>query len=285
VLNKNWGKALGRMPFVERLGRMLATEDKEYPHEGTESFQALSRGIRFEDVSMRYPDTARDALRGLTLEVRKGAMVALVGGSGAGKTTVANLLLRLYEPTGGSIQVDGTDLRRFRWSSWRDRIGVVSQDTFIFHASVRENIGFGKLDATDEEIRRAARIANADSFIEQLVDGYETVVGEQGYRLSGGQRQRLSIARAILRDPEILILDEATSDLDSRSERLIQESIEELRRQRTVLAIAHRLSTVRMADEIVVLEEGELVERGSHAELVRHDGRYADLWRLQSGAA
>ena len=285
IVNKNWGKLMGRLPFVGRLGRMLRTDDKQYPRSGDRQFRRLERGVTFEGASIRYAGASRDAVRELSFELPKGSMLALVGESGAGKTTVANLLMRLYEPTAGRILVDGVDLGEIDWTSWRDRLGVVGQDTFIFHATVRENIAFGKLDADDEEIERAARVANAHRFIQELDDGYDTVVGDQGFRLSGGQRQRISIARAILRDPEILVLDEATSDLDSRAERLIQESIEALRSRRTVLAIAHRLSTVRMADEILVLEDGRLVERGSHDELVGHGGRYAELWRLQSGAA
>lgn len=212
-------------------------------------------------------------------------MLALVGESGSGKSSIADLLLRLYSPTDGQILVDGVDLQQLEWSSWRDRIGVVGQETFLFNASIRDNIAFGNLNATDSEIEEASRLAHAHEFILELPRRYETVLGDEGHGLSGGQRQRLAIARAILRDPEILILDEATSDLDSHSERLIEESLQRLSGHRTVLAIAHRISTVARADRILVLSRGRVVESGSHEELLRAGGGYAALWSLQSGSA
>jgi ABC-type multidrug transport system fused ATPase/permease subunit len=178
--------------------------------------------------------------------------------------------------------VDGIDLRELRLSDWRNLIGVVSQDTFIFNASIRENIAFGKLDATESEIVHAARNAHAHDFISELSNGYDTIVGDRGYRLSGGQRQRIAIARAIIRSPEILLLDEATSSLDSHSEMLIHRAINEIRGDRTVLAIAHRLSTIRTADYILVMNKGEAVEQGTHEELLSKNGYYATMWRLQS---
>jgi ATP-binding cassette subfamily B protein/subfamily B ATP-binding cassette protein MsbA len=209
---------------------------------------------------------------------------ALVGGSGAGKSTIADLLLRLFDPTSGQILVDTVPLSEYSLASWRRHLGVVSQDTFLFTTSVRENIRFGLPEASDTDVEEAARLANADTFIRSLPQGYETVVGEAGHGLSGGQRQRIALARAILRRPDILILDEATSALDSASERLIQEALDAFSRQRTVVIIAHRLSTISQANQILLVEDGRILERGSHHELLRLDGRYARYWSIQSSA-
>ncbi len=224
-------------------------------------------------------------MRELSFELPRGSMVALVGQSGAGKSSVADMLIGLYEPTEGQILVDGRQLAQLDWLDWRRRLAMVSQEAFILNASVRENIAFGRLTATDEEIRAAAGAARAARFIERLDQGYDTVLGEHGFRLSAGQRQRLAIARAVLRDPDLLVLDEATSHLDSQSERYIQEALAQLRTDRTLLVIAHRLSTVVAADLILVLEGGRLVEQGCHAELLERDGSYARFWRLQSQGA
>ena len=271
------------MPPIERLAEILRTDDKEYLPSGTRPFEELREGVEFRNVGLTYRATKRHAVAGVSFDLPRGRMVALVGASGAGKSTLADLLLRFYDPSEGAILVDGVNLRELDTTAWRKRLGIVSQDTFIFNASVRDNIAFGKLDATDDEIMAAARAAQAHEFIERLSDGYATEIGDRGYRLSGGQRQRLAIARALLRDPDILILDEATSDLDSHSEALIQEALVRLRSERTVLAIAHRLSTVAMADEILVLSNGALAERGTHDELLARDGLYAHLWKLQAG--
>jgi subfamily B ATP-binding cassette protein MsbA len=269
-------------PAIQRLAPFL---DGDPCHASTSRGQpvpALWDAIRFEGVSFQHRTGNRAALSGLSITIPRRSMTAVVGTSGAGKSTLANLLLRFYEPSAGRIAVDDVDLRDLGREAWRARIGVVDQEGFLFHASVRENIRTGKLDATDEEVRRAAEAAGADEFIERLPKGYDTVIGERGHRLSGGQRQRLAIARAVVRDPEILVLDEATSNLDSQSERLIQASIERLRADRTVIAISHRLSTIVMADQILVLDRGWLVERGTHHELLALRGLYARLWRLQS---
>jgi len=207
-----------------------------------------------------------------------------VGSSGAGKSTIADLLLRLYDPSGGSIVADGKAINDYSLSSWRQRLGVVSQDTMLFTNTVRENIRFGRADAADADVEAAARLANAHEFIAALPDGYDTVVGEGGHGLSGGQRQRLALARAIIRQPEILVLDEATSALDSASEELIQKALEAFSRERTVLVIAHRLSTISRADQILLVEGGRVVESGKHQELLDRDGHYARYWRLQSSA-
>ncbi|QYO68596.1 ATP-binding cassette domain-containing protein [Leptolyngbya sp. 7M] len=203
-------------------------------------------------------------------------MIALVGASGAGKTTLADLIPRFYDPTAGLIQIDGVDLRQFDLTSLRRKIAVVSQDTFIFNASVRDNIAYGLANVSDTAVSEAAHLANALEFIENLPQGFDTQLGDRGVRLSGGQRQRLAIARALLRDPEILILDEATSALDSVSERLIQASLAKLSVGRTVIAIAHRLSTITRADKVVVLEQGQIVEQGSYRDLLQQRGV---LWK------
>jgi subfamily B ATP-binding cassette protein MsbA len=220
----------------------------------------------------------------VSLDVRAGDVVALVGPSGAGKTTLVDLVARFYDPTAGRITIDGIDLRDLNARSLRQKLGIVTQETILFHDTVRANIAYALPDSTPESVERAARAANAHEFVMRLPNGYETVLGERGTRLSGGQRQRLAIARAILRDPPILIFDEATSALDSESERLVQEAIEHLLEGRTVFVIAHRLSTIRHADQIVVMENGRIVQRGRHEELLAEGGLYRHLYRLQFAA-
>ncbi|MGK2950602.1 MAG: ABC transporter ATP-binding protein [Acidimicrobiales bacterium] len=246
--------------------------------------EPVQGAVRFDSVRFSYGDgEAGEVLRGLDLDIAPGETHAIVGATGAGKSTIVKLLLRLYEPTSGTISVDGVPIEQLTFASLRGAIGFVSQDVFLFQGTVRENLTYGRPGATDEEVVRAATLAEAHTFVEALPMGYDTVVGERGQKLSGGQRQRLTIARAILRDPAILVLDEATSAVDNETEAAIQRSLARVSAGRTSIVIAHRLSTVRHAHRIHVLEAGEVVEAGSHEELVAHGGLYAALWRVQTG--
>ena len=238
--------------------------------------------IDFEGVTFSYGGR-RHVLRDLNLSIEPGSVTALVGPSGAGKTSFCNLIPRFYEPEQGTVRIDGTDVRRVTLQSLRAAVGTVQQDVFLFTGSVRDNIAYGNPEASEQDIREAARRAGAREFIEELPSGYDTHIGEKGVKLSGGQKQRLSIARAFLKNPRILILDEATSSLDTHTERVIQAALRELIRGRTTLIIAHRLSTVRHADQIIVLTEDGIVQRGSHQELMRVAGLYRELYQLQHG--
>ncbi|THE66861.1 ABC transporter ATP-binding protein [Salinadaptatus halalkaliphilus] len=240
--------------------------------------------VEYDHVSFQYDDeTAERIIDDVSFDVAGGETVALVGPTGAGKSTVLKLLLRLYDVDRGSIRVDGQDIREVSLSSLRQSMGYVGQESFLFYGTVEENIAYGSFDASREEIVEAAQAAEAHEFVQNLPDGYDTMVGERGVKLSGGQRQRVAIARAVLKDPDILVLDEATSDVDTETEMLIQRSIDHLTEERTTFAIAHRLSTIKDADQILVLEGGQVVERGTHEELLANAGLYSHLWGVQAG--
>ena len=264
----------------ERVFEFLDAPAESPDREGAAAFNGVRDEVRFRDVRLEYRE-GEPVLRGVSFRAAAGSVVALVGPSGAGKTSIVDLLGRFYEPVAGSIEIDGTDIRDFRLASLRAGLGVVAQDTVLFHDTVRANIAYGMRDVPMERIEAAARAALAHDFARRLPDGYHTVVGERGATLSGGQRQRIAIARAILRDPPILVLDEATSALDTESERLVQEAMEQLLAGRTVFVIAHRLSTIQRADLIVVVDGGRVVQQGSHEALMAEGGLYRRLRELQ----
>jgi len=266
---------------VERVFEILDMPPAIADRPGARALPGFREAIRFEGVSFRYPTASEPTLRDISLEIRRGEVVAFVGMSGAGKSTLMDLLPRFHDVTGGRITVDGHDLREITQASLRAQIAVVTQETFLFSDSILYNIAYGRPGAEGDDIRRAARQAHADEFIQAQPEGYATLVGERGVRLSGGQRQRLAIARAFLKDPPILILDEATSDLDAESEFMVQQALSDLMQNRTVLVIAHRLATVRNADRIVVVHEGRIAEAGRHDELLARDGVYRRLYALQ----
>lgn len=266
---------------LERMNELLEETQEGVEGERTVKVGRLNGEIQFDDVSFEY-EAGQPVLRSLSFRAAPGTITALVGRSGAGKTTIISLLASFYRPTSGKVLVDGIDLATVTLDSYRAQLGIVLQETFLFDGTVRENVAFSRPSATDEEVAEACRISHVDEFVSRLPNGYDTVVGERGVKLSGGQRQRIAIARALLADPRILILDEATSNLDTESERLIQGGLAKLMQGRTVFVIAHRLSTIRQADQILVLESGQIVEHGNHTSLSR-SGRYAEMLRLQSG--
>lgn len=274
IANLNKSKA-----SQDRINQVLNADEKIYEVENPSALPELTKGVSYENISFRYGDEY--VLKNVTFDIPVGKTIALVGESGSGKSTIADLLPRFYDVQEGAIAFDGIDIKQAGLLDLRKQIGIVSQESILFNATIRENIAFGMVDATEEAIIRAAKIANAHDFITEFAEGYNTNIGERGNRLSGGQRQRISIARAVLKNPPILILDEATSALDTESEYLVQEALDNLMKDRTSLVIAHRLSTIRKADKIIVLSKGEIRESGTHDELIALNGIYNKLSSLQ----
>jgi ATP-binding cassette subfamily B protein/subfamily B ATP-binding cassette protein MsbA len=269
---------------MERVFELLALEDDKPDRPGATDAPHVVRELRLEEVEFEYRE-GRPVVRDFTVTVPGGSVVALVGRSGAGKTTVTDLVARFHDPSKGRIVLNGTDIRDFKLASYRDLLAIVQQDVFLFDGSVRDNIAYGRHDATDEDVEDAARRANAHEFIVRLPEAYDTFIGERGVKLSGGQQQRLAIARAILARPQILILDEATSNLDTESEQLIQASMAGLLAGRTTFIIAHRLSTVRRANLILLMEDGRIIEQGTHDALMTAQGAYFRMVQRQAAGA
>ena len=270
------------MASMERINKILDSTNPIQDAPDAVDIEGLDKGISFKGVTFRYPDGNRDVLKDIDLEIEKGKTVAIVGSSGAGKSTLADLIPRFYDVSEGSVCIDGKDIRGIKISSLRSLMGNVNQDPILFNDTIFNNIAFGVENATKEQVIAAAKIANAHDFIMEKEEGYDTNIGDRGVKLSGGQRQRISIARAVLKNPPILILDEATAALDTESERAVQEALERLMSHRTTLAIAHRLSTVKNADEIIVLDEGRIVERGKHDQLIEKNGYYKKFYDMQA---
>ena len=270
------------MASMERINKILESENPIKDATDAVDIQGFDKGISFKGVSFRYPDGNRDVLKDIDLEIEKGKTIAIVGSSGAGKSTLADLIPRFYDISEGSISMDGKDIRGISIASLRSLMSNVNQDPILFNDTIFNNIAFGVENATREQVITAAKIANAHDFIMEKEEGYDTNIGDRGVKLSGCQRQRISIARAVLKNPPILILDEATAALDTESERAVQEALERLMSHRTTLAIAHRLSTVKNADEIIVLDEGRIVERGKHDQLIEKDGYYKKFYDMQA---
>jgi ATP-binding cassette, subfamily B, heavy metal transporter len=268
---------------IEKMFEVLARKAEIEDAPGAKPLVVSAGAVRFEDVRFSY-EAERAILKGLNFEVPAGKTVAIVGPSGAGKSTISRLLFRLYDISGGRITIDGQDIRDVTQASLRAAIGMVPQDTVLFNDTIRYNIRYGRWDATDAEVEEAARLAQIDGFIRMSPMGYETQVGERGLKLSGGEKQRVAIARTVLKAPPILVLDEATSALDSHTEHEIQEALDRVSRNRTSLVIAHRLSTIVGADEIIVLDQGRIAERGTHVQLLAGGGLYASMWNRQREA-
>jgi ATP-binding cassette subfamily B protein len=269
---------------MEKMFALLGQNREVADAPGAQPLQTHGGTVRFEDVRFGY-DRDREILHGISFEIPAGKTVAVVGPSGSGKSTLARLMFRFYDVGEGRISIDGQDIRTVTQKSLRQAIGIVPQDTVLFNDTVEYNIGYGRPGASRAEVEEAARAAHIHAFITSTPKGYDTMVGERGLKLSGGEKQRVAIARTLLKNPPVLVFDEATSALDSANERAIQEELKSAARNKTALVIAHRLSTVADAHQILVMEHGRIVERGSHAELLAMDGRYAQMWRLQQSGA
>jgi len=278
-ITKSWTQLQDALPSAERYFELIDTPSETPDTADAVRIDGIRKGIRFDKVSFSYG--REPVLRDVSLDVRAGEVVALVGRTGSGKTTLADLMLRFYDPVAGSIEIDGVDLRHIARDALLEHVAVVSQEPFLFGGTIKDNIRYGRPDASEAEILAAARASYVDEFVSGLPQGYDTPVGDAGTKLSGGQRQRITIARALLKNPALLIFDEATSSLDAKSEQLVQRAIDALLQDRTVLVIAHRLSTVQHAQRIVVLESGHVVASGAHAELIEQDGAYRRLYNLQ----
>ena len=266
---------------AERVFNILDSKPDINDKPDAKEIESFSEEIRFDNVSFDYGEESAPVLKNVSFSISKGSVVALVGASGAGKSTIADLIPRFYDTTSGYVKIDGEDIREIKLESLRRMMGVVSQEIILFNDTVKQNIAYGQEEIKDSNIISAAKAANVMEFIEELPNGFDTIIGERGVKISGGQKQRLSIARAIIKNPSLLILDEATSSLDTESEKLVQEAIEKLMKDRTVLVIAHRLSTVKNADNIIVLEQGKIIEKGNHVELIDKKGKYSELYAVQ----
>jgi len=266
---------------AERVFNILDSKPDINDKPDAKEIESFSEEIRFDNVSFDYGEESAPVLKNVSFSISKGSVVALVGSSGAGKSTIADLIPRFYDTTSGYVKIDGEDIREIKLESLRRMMGIVSQEIILFNDTVKQNIAYGQEEIKDSNIISAAKAANAMEFIEELPNGLDTIIGERGVKISGGQKQRLSIARAIIKNPPLLILDEATSSLDTESEKLVQEAIEKLMKDRTVLVIAHRLSTVKNADNIIVLEQGKIIEKGNHVELIDKKGKYSELYAVQ----
>jgi len=268
------------MTGIERFCEIMETEPEIKDRPGAADMTDVRGEVEFRDVTFAYSSREGNVLSNINLKIKPGENIAVAGPSGSGKTTLCSLIPRFYEPISGEVLIDGVNVNGYTLASLRDHIGVVQQDVYIFAGTVRENIAYGKTGASDAQVEQAARLAGADEFIRAMPDGYDTYVGERGVRLSGGQKQKLSIARVFLKNPPILILDEATSSLDNESERAVQQSLERLSEGRTTLTIAHRLTTVKNADSIIVLTSDGIAERGTHDELMELGGLYAKMYKM-----
>jgi len=282
-INTNYIQSMNMVPHFSKIQSLINCADKSYLSEGKVSIRRIEEGIRFDNVHFKYPDTDSYALNAINLFIEKGEITAVVGISGGGKTTLVDLLVRHHDPVAGHIYVDDANLKEIRIRDWHLLIGMVDQDPYLFNDTIYRNILYGKPNAKQEDVFEAVRLANAHKFIDELPEKYETIVGERGMNLSGGQKQRIALARALIKDPEILILDEATSSLDSESEMLIQQSIENLSGKKTMVIVAHRLSTIKHAAKIIVIERGQIVEQGTPEQLLEEGKIYKYFHALQFG--